>query len=114
MFFEILIFSKPPYASVSKAQIKEQSEPQFDALKRGVNIKTIYEIPDDDEGRKELLEQNRYVLNEEENKMGVSDEIRVIAELPIKLAVLDKNNELITHCYQPTRGKPIEMVQQGL
>ena len=31
-----------------------------------------------------------------------------------KLAVLDENDELISHIYLLTRGKPIEMVQQGL
>ncbi len=37
-----------------------------------------------------------------------------VGSVTTKLAVLDKNNELITYCYQPTQGKPIEMVQQGL
>ncbi|MFC2014693.1 acyl-CoA dehydratase activase [Chloroflexota bacterium] len=37
-----------------------------------------------------------------------------IGSVTTKLAVLDENDELITHCYMPTRGQPIEMVQQGL
>lgn len=37
-----------------------------------------------------------------------------VGSVTTKLAVLDKNDELVTYCYLPTRGKPIEMVQQGL
>ena len=37
-----------------------------------------------------------------------------VGSVSTKLAVLDENDELIAHIYQPTQGKPIEMVQQGL
>jgi predicted CoA-substrate-specific enzyme activase len=37
-----------------------------------------------------------------------------VGSVTTKLAVLDKNDELITHTYMLTQGKPIEMVQQGL
>lgn len=37
-----------------------------------------------------------------------------VGSVTTKLAVLDKDNQLITHCYIPTRGKPIDTVQQGL
>ncbi|MBI4286440.1 MAG: 2-hydroxyglutaryl-CoA dehydratase [Chloroflexi bacterium] len=37
-----------------------------------------------------------------------------VGSVSTKLAVLDKNNELMAHLYMPTQGKPIEMVQQGL
>ncbi|MBI3040416.1 MAG: 2-hydroxyglutaryl-CoA dehydratase [Chloroflexi bacterium] len=37
-----------------------------------------------------------------------------VGSVTTKLAVLDKNDELITHTYRLTQGKPIDMVQQGL
>ena len=37
-----------------------------------------------------------------------------VGSVTTKLAALDENNELITHTYRLTQGKPIEMVQQGL
>ena len=37
-----------------------------------------------------------------------------VGSVTTKLVVLDKNDELITHTYLPTQGKPIEMVQLGL
>ncbi len=37
-----------------------------------------------------------------------------IGSVTTKLAVLDKNNELVANLYLLTQGKPIDMVQQGL
>jgi len=37
-----------------------------------------------------------------------------VGSITTKLAVLDKNDELVTHIYLLTQGKPIKMVQQGL
>ena len=37
-----------------------------------------------------------------------------VGSVTTKLAVLDSNDELVTHIYLPTQGKPIDMVQQGL
>jgi len=37
-----------------------------------------------------------------------------VGSVTTKLAVLDENDELITHTYMLTQGKPIAMVQQGL
>jgi len=37
-----------------------------------------------------------------------------VGSVTTKLGVLDENDELITHCYLLTQGKPIDMVQQGL
>ena len=37
-----------------------------------------------------------------------------VGSVTTKLAVLDKNEELITSLYLLTQGKPIDMVQQGL
>ncbi|MFC2016862.1 acyl-CoA dehydratase activase [Chloroflexota bacterium] len=37
-----------------------------------------------------------------------------VGSVTTKLAVLDENDELVTHIYLLTQGKPIEMVQQGM
>jgi predicted CoA-substrate-specific enzyme activase len=37
-----------------------------------------------------------------------------VGSITTKLAILDKNDELITHTYTLTQGKPIDMVQKGL
>ena len=37
-----------------------------------------------------------------------------VGSVTTKFAVLDKSNELVSHLYLLTQGKPIEMVQQGL
>ncbi len=37
-----------------------------------------------------------------------------VGSVTTKLAGLDENDELITHTYLPTQGKPIEMTQLGL
>ena len=37
-----------------------------------------------------------------------------VGSVTTKLAVLDKNDELVSNIYLLTKGKPIEMVQQGL
>jgi predicted CoA-substrate-specific enzyme activase len=37
-----------------------------------------------------------------------------VGSVTTKFAVLNEDDELITHIYLPTQGKPIEMVQQGL
>ncbi|GAH12784.1 unnamed protein product, partial [marine sediment metagenome] len=33
-----------------------------------------------------------------------------VGSVTTKLAVLDSNDELVTHIYLPTQGKPIDMV----
>jgi predicted CoA-substrate-specific enzyme activase len=37
-----------------------------------------------------------------------------VGSVTTKFAVLNQSDELVTHIYLPTQGKPIEMVQQGL
>ena len=37
-----------------------------------------------------------------------------VGSVTTKLALLDENDELISHIYLPTQGKPIDMVQEGL
>jgi len=80
---EIVMFTKPPYASGTTRQKEEQDDSQFEALKKGVKIKSIYEIPPDGPERVPFVD-----LIPESARHG--EEARVIDELPIKLAVFDE------------------------
>jgi len=78
---EILAFTKPPYAVAER--VEEHKDQCDSALRRGVIIKNIYEIPEDKENIKDLAtEIERCRLEGEEG--------RVIEELPIKLIILDE------------------------
>ena len=37
-----------------------------------------------------------------------------VGSVTTKLAALDKNSGLVAQIYQPTQGRPVEMVQDGL
>lgn len=85
---EILSFTKAPYVFASKEQYQEQSNPQYDALKRGVNIKAIYETPLDQKERAAFVQWMRDAHG------GEGDEIRTVESLPIKLAIFDDRTVL--------------------
>lgn len=79
---EILVLSKPPY-SVSGEGIKEQwLEQDKMALGKNVTIRGIVEISKDKEELKWKYED--HIKNS-----GQKDEMRVIAELPMKMALFD-------------------------
>jgi HTH-type transcriptional regulator, sugar sensing transcriptional regulator len=80
---EIVMFTKPPYASSTKKHKDEQDNTQFAALERGVKIRSIYEIPTKEAEQVPFIE-----AIPESVKHG--EEARVIEELPIKLAVFDQ------------------------
>ncbi len=85
---EILSFTKPPYVFATDEEYQEQSNPQYDALKRGVNIKSIYEIPPDQSERAPFVKWMRDAYG------GPGDEVRVTESLPIKLAIFDDRTVL--------------------
>ncbi len=76
------MFSKPPYASANQKQKDEQDDGQFNALRRGVKIRSIYEIPSSEPERVPFIEAIPKSVSQ-------GEEARVIEELPIKLAVVD-------------------------
>ena len=80
---EILAFTKPPYAFTTREQNKEQWDPQFEALKRGVIIRTVFEIPTNRADRASFIKWIRDAYG------GEGDEAKVIESLPIKLAIFD-------------------------
>jgi HTH-type transcriptional regulator, sugar sensing transcriptional regulator len=95
---EILTFSKPPYAFSNKKQKEEQRNPQIESLKRGVKVRTIYELPPDDNDKIALFDAARPFL--ESGEKG-----RAIAELPIKMAIFDRKTVLFA-LVDPVIGRP--------
>ena len=85
---EILSFTKPPYVFATKEQYKEQSDPQYEALKRGVKIKAIYETPSDQKERASFVQWMRDAHG------GEGDEVKTFEYLPIKLAIFDDKTVL--------------------
>jgi sugar-specific transcriptional regulator TrmB len=85
---EILSFTKPPYVFKSKEQYQEQCDPQYDALKRGVKIKTIFETPVYPKEMAPFIQWMRDIHG------GDGDEIKMVDSLPIKLAIFDDRTVL--------------------
>lgn len=87
---EILIFVKPPFASRTDKQKAEAVNPQIEALERGVKLRTIHEIPDDEKERERFFK--RLFDTYEPDK----EDLRVIDYLPMKLMVFDEKIVLFT------------------
>jgi HTH-type transcriptional regulator, sugar sensing transcriptional regulator len=86
---EIIIFTKPPYASATKKQKDEQDQSQFEALEKGVRIRCIYEIPTKEPELVPFIEAIP-------NSVNHGEEARAIEDLPIKLAIFDEKTALFT------------------
>lgn len=85
---EILILTKPPYAG-NQTQVVEQFRQQARLMKRGVKVKSIYEIP------KEPAAKNWWI--QVVNKaVEAGEDARAIDELPMKLAIFDEQIVLYT------------------
>lgn len=85
---EILILTKPPYAG-NQTQVVEQFRQQAKLMKRGVKVKSIYEIP------KEPAAKNWWI--QVVNKaVEAGEDARAIDELPMKLAIFDEQIVLYT------------------
>jgi HTH-type transcriptional regulator, sugar sensing transcriptional regulator len=80
--FEILIFSKPPYTG-PKEVLAEQTEKQSDPLRRGIEIKSLYEIPAE---RNELS----WWYDDIEAAAKLGEHARVTQKLPIKMVIVDE------------------------
>jgi sugar-specific transcriptional regulator TrmB len=95
---EMLAFTKPPYSFTTREQQEEQKRPQIEALRKGVKIRTIYELPADKASQAALLEAASDFISH-------GEEARLLEELPIKLAVFDEKIALFT-LVDPIIGKP--------
>jgi HTH-type transcriptional regulator, sugar sensing transcriptional regulator len=80
---EILAFTKPPYAVNRNEENDEQLHREKESIKRGVINRSIYEIPLDPDGFKNMAEEFL-----EARAMG--EQARVIEQLPIKMVIFDE------------------------
>jgi HTH-type transcriptional regulator, sugar sensing transcriptional regulator len=96
--YEIAMFSKPPYSSATNKQKDEQDESQFEAIKKGVRIRSIYEIPAKEPELVPFVEAIP-------NSVKHGEEARTFEELPIKLAIFDEKTALFA-LVDPIIGKP--------
>jgi sugar-specific transcriptional regulator TrmB len=80
---EVIAFNKPPYACSSKKERDDQIDVLSERDEAGVIMKTIVEIPEDDEDKMVLLRE----INEEPT-FG-NNFIRFSNNLPIKMIVID-------------------------
>jgi sugar-specific transcriptional regulator TrmB len=84
---EILAFTKPPFTKPPfrrpRKMLEERAEPEKKALRRGVRVRNIYEIPRD----KEEIEW-RFEDIDEAVKAG--EEARVMKKLPMKMVIVDR------------------------
>jgi len=99
---EILGFTKPPY-SPTKERMKEQVEQQVRLIKKGLKMRTIWEIPKDEEMMEWL---NAYIA--EAAKCG--DQVRVVEELPIKMAIFD--SRIVMYALVDPVSKQISLTSQ--
>jgi len=83
--YEVLSFSKPPYAAYSNNLEKVQTinKAQFNAMNRGVKYRTIYEAPADN-----IEDFLRVVTIFTKN----GEEVRISEHVPMKMLVFDYKN----------------------
>jgi sugar-specific transcriptional regulator TrmB len=85
---ELLGFTKPPY-SIPRERVKEQTDPQAELLKRGVQIRIIQEISIDEEERRW-----QFNLADSAAKAGVEE--RVLERVPMKGFVFDSGTVIFS------------------
>jgi len=85
---EILILTKPPYAG-NQTQVVEQFRQQARLMKRGVKVKSIYEIPKEPAAKNWWMQ----VVNK---AVEAGEDAKAIDELPMKLAIFDEQIVLYT------------------
>jgi sugar-specific transcriptional regulator TrmB len=78
---EILVFTKPPFTG-PRQRLKEQIDQQAEALKTGVQIRSIYEMATDEDEKKWQFEMI-------ERCARGGEEARVLKKLPMKMAIFD-------------------------
>lgn len=91
---ETLVFTKPPYTGSRKA-LEEQTEKQAEPLRRGVIMRSIYEIP---KANGELGWWDNDVgawYRDVERAAQQGETARVIDKLPMKMVVIDERIVMI-------------------
>lgn len=84
---EILVFTKPPYTG-PRDILEEQTEQQAEPLRQGISIRSVYELPKDEE-------EIEWWVNDLDTAAGHGEKTRVIEELPMKMAIFDEKIVMI-------------------
>jgi sugar-specific transcriptional regulator TrmB len=79
---ELLAFNKGPYSCDTPKKVDEQVDENIALLKRGGNIKGLYE-------RREL-EEHKWLFDIEKELIKYGQQSRVVEELPVKMLVFDE------------------------
>ena len=78
---ELLGFTKAPYTG-PRDRLKEQTDQQDDILKRGIRVRSIYEISTDEDER-------RWLFDLADSGVRRGAEVRVLERLPMKMMIFD-------------------------
>ncbi len=84
---EILMFVKPPYAG-SRKNIEEQLNQRAELVKKGISIRCVYEIPEDEEALRLRLQTMKLVTE-------WGEQAKLIKELPMKMGIFDEKTVVI-------------------
>jgi len=87
---EVRGFVKPPFSYTSEEQWHEQNRENDAATKRGVVIRTIYQMPPEDQAEAFFARQ----MSKQSSTEG--DDDRIYDDLPIKLVIFDENACIFT------------------
>ncbi len=100
---EIMSFVKPPYSTQRRREkLSEQENAEFDVLKKGVIVRTLYEFPDPKEFEIDYDHIHRCVM--------AGERARVIEKLPIKMYVFDNHYVLMALANIHTTTSPLTML----
>jgi len=79
---EILVFVKPPFSN-PKRELEKQNDESIEAVKRQIEIRAIYEIPN-------ALEEKEWMLGQILRSAREGEKARVIDKLPLKMVIVDE------------------------
>jgi HTH-type transcriptional regulator, sugar sensing transcriptional regulator len=86
---DILGFLKPPFTHSTEKLKKEQFQAIFKAVKRGVKLRTVQELPMDEAEKYKMFKEIRKRYD------PAYEELRLIDKLPMKLTVYDRKTTII-------------------
>lgn len=86
--FEVLSFTRPPFAAATKKMQEEQYRLFLEFLKRGGKSKTIFEVIESSDGR---------IFQHIKNSIEDGDIFRIAPKLPLKMFIFDRKVLLIAN-----------------
>ncbi|MBC8490980.1 MAG: hypothetical protein H8D42_00275, partial [Candidatus Marinimicrobia bacterium] len=98
--FELLNFTRPPFASATKKMYIEQEHPFLDFLKRGGKSRSVYEVNENSEPR---------MFKNVQSSTESDDVFRIAPKLPLKMFIFDRKTLLIADQSTLTNGSELSM-----